>query len=169
MSSHEHLWKKGFSKPNSTPVPNPFKIQRRRAKVLSPTLSPQEKLQLKQQADQISQLGYNSQKIPIQAPAPTAEASPIQSSAPGNCYDYGGRSRSDYRTAKKYATDASCCCLRSSRSRFSSSTRKTKTKRTGNDTRNSGTHWITCSRNRSDSNSRESRNKSRSIKRRAEG
>ncbi|MEQ8969079.1 MAG: hypothetical protein RIE73_01635, partial [Coleofasciculus sp. C1-SOL-03] len=81
MSSHEHLWKKGFSKPNSTPVPNPFKIQRRRAKVLSPTLSPQEKLQLKQQADQISQVGYNSQKIPIQAPAPTAEASPIQSKA----------------------------------------------------------------------------------------
>ncbi|MEQ9356521.1 hypothetical protein [Coleofasciculus chthonoplastes] len=81
MSSHEHLWKKGFSKPNSTPVPNPFKIQRRRAKVLSPTLSPQAKLQLKQQADQISQLGYNSQKIPIQAPAPTAEASPIQSKA----------------------------------------------------------------------------------------
>jgi catalase len=81
MSSHEHLWKKGFSKPNSTPVPNPFKIQRRRVKVLSPTLSPQEKLQLKQQADQISQLGYNSQKIPIQAPAPTAEASPIQSKA----------------------------------------------------------------------------------------
>ncbi|MEQ9235910.1 eCIS core domain-containing protein [Coleofasciculus sp. E2-BRE-01] len=81
MSSHEHLWKKGFSKPNSTPVPNPFKIQRRRAKVLSPTLSPQEKLQLKQQADQISQLGYNSQKIPIQAPAPTAEASPIHSKA----------------------------------------------------------------------------------------
>ncbi|MEQ8971149.1 MAG: hypothetical protein RIE73_12230 [Coleofasciculus sp. C1-SOL-03] len=81
MSSHEHLWKKGFSKPNSTPVPNPFKIQRRRVKVLSPTLSPQEKLQLKQQAEQISQVGYNSQKIPIQAPAPTAEASPIQSKA----------------------------------------------------------------------------------------
>jgi len=81
MSSHEHLWKKGLIKPNSTPVPNPFKIQRRRAKVLSPTLSPQEKLQLKQQADQISQIGYNSQKIPLQAPAPTAEASPIQSKA----------------------------------------------------------------------------------------
>ncbi|MFP4103904.1 hypothetical protein, partial [Coleofasciculus sp.] len=81
MSSHEHLWKKGFSKPNSTPVPNPFKMQRRRAKVLSPTLSPQAKLQLKQQADQISQLGYNSQKIPLQSPAPTAEASPIQSKA----------------------------------------------------------------------------------------
>jgi len=39
------------------------------------------KLQLKQQADQISQLGYNSQKIPLQSPAPTAEASPIQSKA----------------------------------------------------------------------------------------
>jgi len=79
MSSHEHLWKKGFIKPNSTPVPNPFNIQRRRAKVLSPTLSPQAKLQLKQQADQISQLGYNSQNIPIKAPAPTVAANPIQS------------------------------------------------------------------------------------------
>ncbi len=79
MSSHEHLWKKGFSKPNSTPVPNPFTIQRRRVKPLGPPLSQKEKLQLKQQAEQISQVGYNSQNIPIKAPAPTAEASPIQS------------------------------------------------------------------------------------------
>jgi len=79
MSSHEHLWKKGFSKPNSTPVPNPFKIQRRRAKALPPPLSQQEKLQLKQQADQISQLGYNSHNIPIQAPNPTTVANPSQS------------------------------------------------------------------------------------------
>ncbi|MEQ8960259.1 MAG: hypothetical protein RLP02_20440, partial [Coleofasciculus sp. C2-GNP5-27] len=79
MSSHEHLWKKGFSKPNSTPVPNPFKIQRRRVKALSPNLSPQEKLQLKQQADQISQLGYNSLNIPIKAPDPTTtQAIPSQ-------------------------------------------------------------------------------------------
>jgi transcriptional regulator with XRE-family HTH domain len=52
-----------------------------RADPTAETLSPQEKLQLKQQAEQISQVGYNSQKIPIQAPAPTAEASPIQSKA----------------------------------------------------------------------------------------
>ncbi|MFP4122202.1 MAG: hypothetical protein ACLFWI_14650 [Coleofasciculus sp.] len=71
MSSHEHLWKKGFSKPNSTPVPNPFTIQRRRVKPLPPPLSQKEKLQLKQQAEQISQLGYNSQNIPIKTPAPT--------------------------------------------------------------------------------------------------
>ncbi|MFP4101711.1 eCIS core domain-containing protein [Coleofasciculus sp.] len=79
MSSHEHLWKKGFSKPNSTPVPNPFKIQRRRVKALSPNLSQKEKLQLKQQADQISQLGYNTQNIPINAPDPTTVANPSQS------------------------------------------------------------------------------------------
>ncbi|MEQ8465610.1 eCIS core domain-containing protein [Coleofasciculus sp. E1-EBD-02] len=79
MSSHEHLWKKGFSKPNSTPVPNPFKIQRRRVKPLPPPLSQQETLQLKQQADQISQLGYNSHNIPIQAPNPTAVANPSPS------------------------------------------------------------------------------------------
>ncbi|EDX77567.1 hypothetical protein MC7420_2891 [Coleofasciculus chthonoplastes PCC 7420] len=79
MSSHEHLLKKGFSKPNSTPVPNPFKIQRRRVKALSPNLSPKEKLQLKQQADQISQLGYNSLNIPIKAPdPPTTQAIPSQ-------------------------------------------------------------------------------------------
>jgi len=79
MSSHEHLWKKGFSKPNSTPVPNPFKIQRRRVKALSPPLSQKEKLQLKQQADQISQLGYNSLNIPIKAPDPTTtQAIPSQ-------------------------------------------------------------------------------------------
>ncbi|MEQ8754930.1 MAG: hypothetical protein RID09_15645 [Coleofasciculus sp. G1-WW12-02] len=79
MSSHEHLWKKGFIKPNSTPVQNPFKIQRRHVKALPPPLSQKEKLQLKQQAEQISQLGYNSQKIPIKAPAPTVAANPIQS------------------------------------------------------------------------------------------
>ncbi|MFP4124313.1 MAG: hypothetical protein ACLFWI_25610, partial [Coleofasciculus sp.] len=79
MSSHEHLWKKGFSKPNSTPVPNPFKIQRRRVKALSPNLSQKEKLQLKQQADQISQLGYNTQNIPTRAPDPTTVANPSQS------------------------------------------------------------------------------------------
>ncbi|MEQ8540645.1 MAG: hypothetical protein RIB93_24710 [Coleofasciculus sp. D1-CHI-01] len=76
MSSHEHLWKKGFTKPNSTPVPNPFKIQRRRVKALSPNLSQQEKLQLKQQADQISQLGDNSNNIPIKPPNPTTVANP---------------------------------------------------------------------------------------------
>ncbi len=79
MSSHEHLWKKGFLSPNSTPVSNPFKIQRRRVKALSPNLSPKQKLQLKQQADQISQLGYNSHNIPIQAPNPTTVANPSQS------------------------------------------------------------------------------------------
>ncbi|MFP4412944.1 hypothetical protein, partial [Coleofasciculus sp.] len=79
MSSHEHLWKKGFSKPNSTPVSNPFKIQRRRVKALSPNLSQKEKLQLKQQADQISQLGYNTQNIPTRAPDPTTVANPSQS------------------------------------------------------------------------------------------
>ncbi|MEQ8385235.1 MAG: hypothetical protein RH949_23015 [Coleofasciculus sp. A1-SPW-01] len=79
MSSHEHLWKKGFSKPNSTPVPNPFKIQRRRVKALSPNLSQQEKLQLKQQADQISQLGYNTQNIPTRVPDTTTVANPSQS------------------------------------------------------------------------------------------
>jgi len=72
MSSHEHLWKKGFIKPNSTPVPNPLKIQRRRFKTLPPPLSPQGKLRLKQQAEQISKLGYNTQNIPTKAPDPTA-------------------------------------------------------------------------------------------------
>ncbi|MEQ9668819.1 eCIS core domain-containing protein [Coleofasciculus sp. G2-EDA-02] len=79
MSSHEHLWKKGLSKPNSTPVPNPFKIQRRRVKALPPPLSQKETLQLKRQADQISQLGYNSHNIPITAPNPKTVANPSSS------------------------------------------------------------------------------------------
>ncbi|MEQ8756593.1 MAG: DUF4157 domain-containing protein [Coleofasciculus sp. G1-WW12-02] len=79
MSSHEHLWKKGFIKPNSTPVPNPFKIQRRLVKALPPPLSQKETLQLKRQADQISQLGYNSHNIPIKAPNPTTASNPSPS------------------------------------------------------------------------------------------
>ncbi|MFP5272431.1 eCIS core domain-containing protein [Coleofasciculus sp.] len=79
MSSHEHLWKKGFIKPNSTPVPNPFKTQRRRVKALPPPLSQKETLQLKRQADQISQLGYNSHNIPITAQNPTTVANPSSS------------------------------------------------------------------------------------------